>query len=133
MDTNTLLAFLLALSNPEVDINNTKSLLKQLGNTLYSNPDDWEAIKKKLDIILEGNAALNQAYQAARATLEAVEGDIPPDLLRSGIPRRGYSPGKPDNNSNEIINIAVVVLSHEQPAEISKTLLQRLRDFLKLK
>ncbi len=135
---------LLALPNQQVDITQIKSSLKQLGNRLYNDAEEWEDIQEQLENLLENNAALNQAYQAAKTTLEALEGNIPPDLLptpnelkeanfSNEIATRGYLPDKPDTDSDEIINLTVVVFTHDDLAEMSKTLLQRIREFLTLK
>jgi len=43
----------------------------------------------------------------------------------------GFPPGKPDAKTQEISNIVVTILASEKPSETSKTLLQKLCDFLK--
>jgi hypothetical protein len=152
MDTKTLLAFLLALpaSNDAELANN--SGLKQLCNKLELlnrkseiTPKDWENIQGKLTTILENNAALSQLYQERKAQLEDVEitSDLLPTLaeLEAAKPanrklgKLGYHPGEPpgdwDFKNNEVTNLGVVILSNEQPAKMSQTLLQKLIDLLK--
>ncbi|MDM8559669.1 hypothetical protein [Candidatus Parabeggiatoa sp. HSG14] len=152
MDTKTLLAFLLALpASTDTELANN-SALKQLCNKLELlnrkseiTPKDWENIQGKLAAILESNAPLNQLYQERKAQLEGVEitSDLLPTLaeLEAAKPanrklgKLGYHPGEPpgdwDFKNNEITNIVTVVLSNEQPAKTSQTLLQKLIDLLK--
>ena len=151
MNTKTLLAFLLALPNADVHLAND-SALKQLRNKLVQvnqQPEisrtDWENIQGKLMAILEKNAALNQFYQETQAQLENV--DITSDLLPTQAELEaanqdnrkmgtlGFPPGKLSTHleSNEIINIGIVILSNDEPAKVSKTLLQQLSDWLKQK
>jgi hypothetical protein len=142
MNNNTLLALLLGLHHLEGELTSeTKSSLKRLVG-LFEIDDDWEDIQKQLDSILANNAALNQAYQTAQKSLEAVNSDILSDLLPNQdelnqiIPstgERGYFPGQDDGKSNEILNIGKIVANDEKPVEIAKELLQRLAEFLKRK
>jgi hypothetical protein len=153
MDTKTLLAFILALQSADTDIANN-TVIKQLANKLTLirqqpeiTPTDWANIQKKLTAILENHASLNQLYQQKKAQLEEV--NITPDLLptpaelKAAKPANrqvgtlGYPPAKPELDSNEIPNFGVlidtasVILKDKKPAEMSKSLLQRLTDFLK--
>ncbi len=156
MDTKILLAFFLALPNAETDLANDPAL-KQLRNKLDQvnqkpeiTPKDWENIQGKLTAILkdnENNAALNQFYQEILAQLENVE--ITSDLLptqaeleaeKTAVRKMGtlgYLPDEPppihDTESKEILNIGIVILSHDEPKKVSQTLLQRLSDCLKRK
>lgn len=150
MDTKKkLLAFLLALpAGTDADLANDTAL-KQLRNKLKLinqseiTPKDWKNIQGKLQAILvnEKYATLSQLYQQTLAELEDV--DITSDLLPTQaeltaiqsanreVGTLGFPPGKPELESNEIINLAIIVLSHDEPAKTSQTLLQRLTDFLK--
>ncbi len=142
MNTNTLLALLLGLQNAEPEFTeDTKSSLRQLGRLIQFD-SDWEDIQEQLDTLLENNTALNQAYQAAKAALDMLERNLLRELLptqaelelaTSAEDDRGYIPGKDDGESNEIINMMMLVINHDEPVKISKTLLQRLTEFLKLK
>ncbi len=157
MDIKTLLAFFLALPNADTDLANDPAL-KQLRNKWVQvnqkpevTPKDWENIQGKLMAILENNAALSQFYQETQAQLEGVE--ITSDLLptqaeleaEKSADRKmgtlGYLPGEPppthDTESKEILNlvidIGIVILSHDEPKKVSHTLFQRLIDRLKRK
>ena len=68
---NSLLALLLALHSPEVDITADESLLRDLGNKIYLDPDEWEEIQRRLGVILKKNPSLNVAYQSFKMQLEA--------------------------------------------------------------
>lgn len=152
MDTKTLLAFLLAL--PDADLANDYAI-KQLRNKLIQvkqqaeiSSQDWENIQGKLTNILEDekNIAFKQLYQETQVQLENVE--ITSDLLPTRAELElakpsnrkmgtlGYHFDKPEHSereNDEILNLAIVVLSNDKPATTSKTLLQKLTDFLKRK
>jgi hypothetical protein len=143
MNANILLAFLLGLQSPDVDLTNTKVLLRDLGDALYFNADDWDEINAQLETIFENNVALNRAYQAAMAALEALDGPIPSELLptedeleqatlsEGGGAARGYHPDKDEGKSGEIVNVLVAIVNHKEPDKLSKTLLRRISDFIK--
>ena len=145
MNTNSLLALSLGLQNPEVDITKTKPSLKQLARIIETDVEDWDEIEEQLAIILADNPVLNEEYQTMKSMLDRA-GDIPSDLLPTqaeleqvtSLPNtetRGYHPGEPPKNpeleNNEVINISVIVFTNEQPKEVSKTLWQRLVDWLR--
>jgi hypothetical protein len=63
----TLLALLLALTDPQVTLSDLEQLnLEEAGKSLESQPDTWAVIEEDLMALIEGNAALNQAYQTAK-------------------------------------------------------------------
>ncbi|HID98975.1 MAG TPA: hypothetical protein EYP59_01635 [Thiotrichaceae bacterium] len=156
MNTKTLLAFLQALpASTDADLTND-SAIKQLGNKVQllnpseMRPNDWGKIQTQIQSLLETEkyAALNQAYQTARAKLETL--DITANLLPTPaelkavqpanrqIGTLGYHPGPDSQSENdeesenyEIINLAIIILNDDKPATTSQSLLQRLNAFLK--
>jgi hypothetical protein len=142
----TLLALLLALKNLEVPFSAAEqAALKKVGKQLDADPDDWEFIERGLMKAVEANTSLNQLYQAAKAQLDALEGNIPPDLLptkaelKQALPavsqheKRAYFEGKPDEESNEILNISINILTTSDPIDTTRKLssLEKLWHFLK--
>lgn len=142
---NTLLALLLALKNLEHSLNeDEQEALAKVGQELASNPDDWDFIEDDLMAIIQANDTLNQLYQEAKAKLDALDAPIPSDLLptdaelEKALPpeseggKRAYFEGKPDEQSNEILNLVTNVVSTEKPEETAKKLsfLERLSQFL---
>lgn len=145
---NTLLALLLALKNLENPLNTEEQeALADVGQQLKLDPNDWDFIEDELMATIHGNDALNQLYQKAKAKLDALNSPIPPDLLptdaelENALPRESkggtrahppYGEGKPDEQSNEILNLATNVVSTEKPEETAKKLpfLERVSQFL---
>ena len=142
----TLLALLLTLKNLENPLSPAEqTALNKAGKQLKADPDDWEFIESGLMTAVEANPSLNQLYQAAKAQLDAVDGNIPPDLLPtkteleqvlpavSKREKRPWFEGKPDEKSDEILNIAVNILTNPDPADTTKKLnsLEKLWQFLK--
>jgi hypothetical protein len=142
----TLLALLLALKNLEIPFSAAEqAALKKVGKQLDADPDDWEFIERGLMKAVEANTSLNRLYQAAKGQLDALEGNIPPDLLptkaelKQALPavsqheKRAYFEGKPDEESNEILNISIKILTTSDPVDTTKKLssLEKLWEFLK--
>ncbi|NEQ77342.1 MAG: hypothetical protein F6K23_32640 [Okeania sp. SIO2C9] len=142
---NTLLALLLALKNLENPLNTQEQeALADVGQQLKLDSNDWDFIEDDLMATIHGNDALNQLYQKAKAKLDACDRPIPTDLLptdaelENALPReskggtRAHFEGKPDEQSNEILNLATNVVSTEKPEETAKKLsfLERLSQFL---
>ena len=142
MNNNTLLALLLGLHHLDGELTvETKSSFKRLVG-LFQMDDDWEDIQKQLDSLLEKNTVFKQGYQTAKESLKAVDSDILADLLPNQneinqlMPytgERGYTPGDPNDKNHEILNISIVIASHEKPVETAKKLLQPIDDYLKRK
>jgi len=148
MDTKTLLAFLLALPGANVKLANDLAL-KKIRNKLASfknaeiTPKDWENLEAKLKTLLETKkyAALNQLYQKIQAELADI--NITPNFLPTQaeleaekpanrrIGKSDLPPSKINIDSHEVINIGVVILSHQNPAKTANKLLWRLRVWLK--
>ncbi|MGB3511464.1 MAG: hypothetical protein WBA93_19950 [Microcoleaceae cyanobacterium] len=132
---NTLLALLLALKNLDNPLSeNERQALTDVGQQLRLDPNDWEFIEADLMAIVEANDALNQLYQQVKAKLDAVDDPIPSDLLpteaelekvlpsESEGGRRAYFEGKPDEQSNEILNLTTNILTNPEPEETTKKL-----------
>jgi hypothetical protein len=143
----TLLALLLALKQLETPLTaDEQADLDNVGKQLELDPDDWEYIQEGLIAIIEKNPSLDQLYQTAKAQLEAINGNIPPELLPTEQEREaelledenrepvtfGYCEGEPDRESDEILNVSIDVLTKENSAKTAKKLsfLQRIQAFL---
>lgn len=142
----TLLALLLTLKNLEVPLSTAEQeALNKVGKQLEANPNAWKVIEKGLMNVIEANPSLNQLYQAAKAQLDAVDGNIPPNLLptkteleqvlpaASQREKRPYEPSKDENEkSDEILNMTRKILNTPDPADTAKKLsrLEKLWQFL---
>jgi hypothetical protein len=143
----TLLALLLALKQLETPLSaDEQAVLENVGKQLELDPDDWEYIKEGLVAIIEKNPSLDQLYQTAKAELEAIDGNIPPELLPTEQEQEaelladenrepvtfGYFEGEPDRQSDEILNVSIKVLTKKDSAKTAKKLsfLKRLQTSL---
>jgi hypothetical protein len=143
----TLLALLLALKQLETPLTaDEQADLDNVGKQLALDPDDWEYIQEGLIAIIEKNPSLDQLYQTAKAQLEAIDGNIPSELLPTEQEQEtelladenrepvtfGYSEGEPDRESDEILNVSISVFTKENSAKTAKKLsfLQRIQAFL---
>jgi len=82
--TKTLLALLLALRELKVPLStDEQEVLQNVGRQLELDPDYWEEIEEGLMAMIEANAALNHLFQLNKAKLEALDGQIPRELLPS--------------------------------------------------
>jgi len=143
----TLLALLLALKQLETPLTaDEQADLDNVGKQLALDPDDWEYIQEGLIAIIEKNPSLDQLYQTAKVQLEAIDGNIPSELLPTEQEREaelladenrepvtfGYSEGEPDRESDEILNVSIDVLTKENSAKTAKKLsfLQRIQVLL---
>lgn len=143
----TLLALLLALRQLETPLTDKeRSKLRTKGQQLAIDPDDWDYIQEGLMAIVAQNPSLNSLYQTAKAQLEAIDGNIPIELLPTqqekeaelfaGEKREpvtfGYFEGKPERESDEILNTAINVLTKEDSSTTAKKLsfLQRIQAHL---
>ncbi len=141
---NHLLAFLLALQSPQVGTL-AKDSATNLGTKLATEPDDWEDIEDRLETLSKDNPALKTAYQDFQARLQ--DANLTPEILLGLLPTeeeiRAFSPSqKPVTFSpppskphhpleGPIINVALPILKDNMPAQASKTLLQRVSEWLK--
>jgi len=144
---DNLLGLLLALKNLKTPLSqDERNKLVDMGKNLKENPNDQYLIKKDLMAILKANDTLKQLYKEAKAKLDALDRPIPTNLLPtkeeletvlppesdSGKYNKAYFEGKPDDKSNEILNLATNVVSTEKPEETAKKLpfLERLSQSL---
>ncbi|HEY9634472.1 MAG TPA: hypothetical protein V6D14_13750 [Coleofasciculaceae cyanobacterium] len=150
----TLLALSLALKNLEdpliptaqaalKKVGNQLAALKKVGSPLDANPNASKVIEEGLTKVIEGNASLNQLYQAAKAKLDAVDGNIPPELLPSEAELiqelstasmreiRGRKPGKPAQTNNSVIINDIVIPILKEPSNAQKlSFLERLQRYI---
>ena len=146
---NTLLALMLALNELETPLNaDEESALSDVAAQLSIAPDAWESdIEPNLIAIIEANPNLHQLYQAAKSQLDAVNGDIPKDLLptqseleqvapiTAEVATRGLPPEmvESDYHSYEINNMVIGILASPKPTETTKKLsrFEKLKQFLR--
>jgi hypothetical protein len=143
----TLLALLLALKQLETPLTaDERAKLKTKGQQLAIDPDDWDYIQEGLMAIVEQNPSLDRLFQTAKMQLQAIDGNIPIELLPTRQEKeaelfvddqrepvsRGYFEGEPDRESDEILNTAINVLTKEDSAKTAKKLsfLQRMQNYL---
>ncbi|NEQ65994.1 MAG: hypothetical protein F6K21_10925 [Symploca sp. SIO2D2] len=145
--TTTLLALLLALKQLEIPLStDEQDKLKTTGQQLELDPDDWDYIKEGLMEVIENNPSLAQLYQTAKVQLDEIDGKISPELLpteeelgvelltdgKRTVVYFGYFEGRPDRESDEILNVSINVLRKKDSAKIAKKLsfLERIGKFL---
>ena len=143
----TLLALLLALKQLETPLTtDERAKLKTKGQQLALDPDDWDYIQEGLMAVIQQNPSLDRLFQTAKVQLEAIDGNIPPELLPTQAEKEaelfagnqrepqtfGHQEGEPDLKSDEILNIAINVLPKEDPAKKAQNLsfLQRIQTHL---
>ncbi len=143
----TLLALLLALKQLETPLTtDEQAKLKTKGQQLAIDPDDWDYIQEGLMAIVEQNPSLDRLFQTAKMQLQAIDGNIPIELLPTRQEKeaelfvddkrepvsRGYFEGEPDRESDEILTTAINVLTKEDSAKTAKKLsfLQRMQNYL---
>ncbi|WP_017715272.1 hypothetical protein [Kamptonema formosum] len=142
---NPWLAVLLALHNLETPLApEERYALKQAGQKLALYPEDSQEFAAELTAQLAGNAGFSQLYAKALAGLEALDGPISPDWLpaeteikqalppREEISKRPWFEGKPEWESDEILNMTINVLATPAPEDTAKklSLLEKLWHFL---
>lgn len=143
----TLLALLLALKQLETPLTaDERAKLKTKGQQLAIDPDDWDYIQEGLMAIVEQNPSLDRLFQTAKMQLQAIDGNIPIELLPTRQEKEaelfvddkrepvsfGYFEGEPDRESDEILSTAINVLTKEDSAKTAKKLsfLQRMQNYL---
>jgi hypothetical protein len=143
----TLLALLLALKQLETPLTaDEQADLDNVGKQLYLDPDDWEDIKEGLIAIIEKNPSLDRLYQAAKVQLEAIDGNIPSELLPTEQEREaelladekrkpvtfGNLKGDPDPKKTEVKGIAASIFAKPDSTKDAKErpFLERIQAFL---
>lgn len=82
--TKTLLALLLALRELKVPLStDEQEVLQNVGRELELDPDYWEETKEGLMAMIKANPALHQLFQLNKAKVDALDGQIPRELLPS--------------------------------------------------
>ncbi len=146
----TLLALLVALDKSELDLNSEeREALRDTAQQLYLDPDDWDFIREGLIGTIEANSLLNSEFQNVLTQLQQklkgnisseimptqkeLEIELPPETEEPEF--RGYLEGEADKNSDEILNVAIDVLSRKEPEKTVKNLsfIKRLKDLLSRK
>lgn len=145
--TKTLLALLLALRELKISLGtDEKEDLQNIGQELELRPYDWEDIEKKLIVKIEANAALNQLFQLNKAKLDALDGQIPRDLLpslaeleqelfpqtREVIEFKAEYQEYREYESSETIALTSTILKTDNPDQTTKELsfLEQLSDYV---
>lgn len=131
----TLQALLLALSHPDVVLSETeKDKLFEVGEQLELDPDDWEFIYNGLIHLIFSNPTLKPIFETEVAILSDIPDNLKLQLLPTAteleqafsigvnIEKRGYVEGKPDLESQEILNLSRKILKEEDPADTVKKL-----------
>ena len=146
----TLLALLIALEKLEISLSQQeKQALENTARQLYLDPDDWDSILKEgLMPVISANPALYQNYQTALVLLQTVKANIPSEQMptqkeleaeltpeNQGYTTFGYFEGEPDQESDEILNVTINVLTRKDPEKAAKKLsfLKRLQNWLSQK
>ena len=146
----TLLALLIALEKLEISLSpQEKQALENIGQQLELDPDDWDSIfKKELMPVISANPALYKNYQTALVQLQEVKANIPSEQMptqkeleaeltrdHQGYTTFGYFEGEADQESDEILNITINVLTRKEPEKAAKKLsfLKRLQNWLSQK
>lgn len=143
----TLLALLLALKQLQTPLT-VKELakLKTKGQQLALKQGDWDYIQEGLMGIVAQNPELDRLFRTAKVQLEAIDGNIPIELLPTQAEKEaelfagnqrepqtfGHQEGEPDLKSDEIVDTASSVFTKEDPAKTAQNLsfLQRLQEYL---
>ncbi|MCL2933814.1 MAG: hypothetical protein MGG11_16660 [Trichodesmium sp. MAG_R03] len=145
----TLLAILLALYNLQLPLSAAeKAAFKTAGQSLSMPHNNRESIIKDLMDKLVTNSSFTQLYQAAKSQLDAVSDQIlydqPPteNELKHAWPdgsevvklavKRAHFEGKPDDKNNEILNMAISILTTPEPTKTAQKLtrIEKLWQFL---
>ncbi len=134
--TKTLLALLLALRDLKAPLStDEQAVLQNVGQQLALDPEDWEYIKEGLIALIEANATLNHLFKLNKAKLEALDGQLPRDLLPSlaeleqelftetrEVVTFDGSPKDISIQPNEVISLTRTILITDNPDQTVKQL-----------
>ncbi|MFB2979854.1 hypothetical protein [Microseira sp. BLCC-F43] len=140
----TLLALVLALKDLEDLSEDEKDAFRDAAEQLQLDPDNWQDYEDYLLTVIKANPLLNKLHQTAKSQLDALNGEIPSNLLptpaelAAAIPTnqipvtRGKLPVNDGYKSNEINNVAINVFSTANPIETAKKLsiIEKIQTFL---
>jgi hypothetical protein len=127
MNSTTLLAFLYAISAEEVQ----SAAFRQLATLLKCQTIDWDGVQEKWNEILSLHPNLQELcihYKTQLASQNPVALLPNQENLNQFYQpvRRSGLPGKPDKETTEITNTAVLILQSDNPPALAKKLLQPL-------
>ncbi len=144
--TKTLLALLLALRELKAPLStDEQAVLQNVGQQLALDPDDWDYIKEGLIALIEANATLNHLFKLNKTKLEALDSQLPRDLLPSlaeleqelftetrEVVTFDGSPKGISNQPDEVISLTSTILITENPDQTVKQLsfLKPVSDFI---
>jgi hypothetical protein len=146
-DKKIILAFLLALKNLEEQdnfSNDEKAALESVGLQLKLDASNWEFIQESIVAILGVNTTFHKLYQefinqinytnfhsilSLLPTEEELENELPKGIYSEV---RGHFEIEPDLESDEILNVTIVILTTHDPVATTKRLsfLKRIQNFL---
>ena len=141
-----LLAVLLALEHLDSPLNpSEQAALKKTGQRLSMHPKKWESTVEKLLEAFEANVPFKQYYQIVTTQLAELNDEISPEFLPTEeelkqilppsqeVVKRAWFEGKPDVQSQEILNLTVNILTTQDPVNNTKKLnsLKKLWQFIK--
>lgn len=140
----TLLALVLALKDVEDVSEDEQDAFRDAADQLQLDPDSWEDYEADLLRVIQANSNLNQLYQTAKSQLDALSSEISSTLLPTQaeleqvIPTnqtpatRGFAPVIEDDDSHEINNMVINILTTPKPLETAKKLsrLEQFQQFL---
>ena len=145
-DTKTLLALFLALKDLDTLSEDERASLRNTADQLQQDRDNWQDHESDLLTTIQANSQFNLLYQTYKSQLDAVQGEIPSDLLPTQaeveqvapIPNtqpRSRAPlqvNPSDLKSNEITNMAIRVLTTPNPVETTKKInsFKQIQNFL---
>jgi hypothetical protein len=145
-----ILAFLLALKDlkeQDYSSDDEKAALKALAHQLQFNKE-WDFIHKSIKNILEVNNTCKELYQknifkinlinfedilSYVPTFKELEQEVKKELSKETYEEvRGYFEIEPDSESDEILNVTIVILTVYDPIATAKKLsfLKRIENFI---
>lgn len=141
--TKTLLAFLLTLRELKIPLSTDEQVgLQDIGqqlSVLAEHPDYWENIEEELMAKIEANLALYKRYQLNKAKLDALDGQVPKNLLPSlaDLKQELFTDSKEitefnfEYESSEVSDLASAILLTNNPDQTAKCSLAEITKQLK--
>jgi hypothetical protein len=141
-----LLSVLLTLNNLETELSTEElNTLEKAGRQLDMRPQKWESILSKLIETLSTNPEFKKKYQDIQNKIQNQDSPLPAELtpsiaeLNSVLPpdnkvvKRAFFEGQPEQESNEILNVAISILKAPEPVKTTQKVssFQKLKNYLK--
>lgn len=149
-DKKGMFALLLALQDLEEQeyfSGNEKLDLRSVGEQLWftqSDPTRWEFVKESIDAIFEANSILKKRFQeflnqinpisfdfllSLLPTEEELESELPKSIYQE---KKGHFEIEPELESNEILNVTILIFIADNPIATAKKLsfLQRVKEYI---